>query len=634
MSMSHDPQQQPQESMPVPSSLLPEVLQRLGLSKDASSQDTIVTLIEDMKRPEWYVRANAVRKLGMFGAQAPLELLLAALDDPHVSVRANAVRALGQLPEERVPLERVQQALQDSEWQVRESAIIAAEQLGKLVPIASLQAAAWHDPDEMVREAAQRVLQRHYPEEFPAGAQRLPPATAVTRLISSIREIFTLRGDEHKQQIVLREGNSMQDTNYSTRPMSRVDGASPQARPPRRSKPARGPLWRTVGVSLAVIVVAINIVGWLLLTHSVQPHTQTGAGSGGQDTATAGVMPTSAAIAPGKTLYTYTPTYSASQPGSPDDMMSLGWSSDGKYIAVSAFDVTLLDAKSGKTVISLGGGNASAWVSWSPDGTRLITSSQDAKIWDVKTQRTLVTYTPAMNTAYQPPSSGNPMIRLSGGNMIYASSFSPDEKQVASAVNGNAYGFNVQIWDPTNGNHLRTLQIKANATAGDYINDVAWSPDGKYLAVASPNNGVSIWDTASWKIMHTLQGDGGITWAPKGDLIAATMGNNSVEVWNASTGQGQYSFQGQADQQGIDALSWSPDGRYIAVSGHDVRIWNTSTHKLFYIYTGHGNSPNLTIRSLAWSPDSTSIASLGTGMDVLAPHIGKAFGAVKVWIAG
>ncbi len=313
--------------------------------------------------------------------------------------------------------------------------------------------------------------------------------------------------------------------------------------------------------------------------------------------------------------------------------MSVGWSPAGNYISVSGIDFVLLNAANGKVARTLNSSSfASEWASWSADGKRLVSSSTVAQVWDVKTGRVLATFTPqsiAASTAH----GGNPMAVLSGGNMIYASAFSPDGKYVASAIDGNGIGYDVQIWNAATGAYIRTLQVKANANFNDYITQVGWSYDGKYIAAASPNNGVIVWDASTGERIYTKQGAFVMAWAPRSDLLAtAVNAHGLVEVWQATTGKVQFSFQGQTGSNNtVYALSWSPNGRYIAASGHNVRVWDVATNKLFGTYTGQGNDPNLYINGLAWSPDSTKIASLGTGMHITAPHHGYPLDAVKVW---
>lgn len=614
-----------------PPSLLPDLLRRLGLEKGQEAVPQVTNLVADLKHPAWYVRAAAVRELGKLGEQASPALILAALDDPHVSVRANAVLALGALGE-RAPVEQLVQALLlDSEWQVRESAALALETLGKFAPGAPLLAAL-HDPDIAVRQAASRALEQTYPELL-APDLSLPSKVPVWRFTNALTKSWQvlrpmLRHGHTVNSYIYEKEENMHETDFHAETTSYLNGKSSQPEPPQRSK---HPLWRTIGLGVAVAVVIINLLAWTLLTHTFRHSTQTGGVQVAHGSSPTNGTTSSQAGPLGKTLFTY-PAHGTAQ----DDFMSVGWSADGKYISVSGFDIKLLNAHNGQVVKTFDEEQSSVWANWSPDGTRLATSSQVVRIWDIKTGQVLATYTPKPAQASISTSQGNPMARLSGGNMVYDSAWSSDGKFIASAVNGNAYGFNVQVWNAATGAYVRTLQVKANATVDDYISQVAWSPDGRYIAASSPNNGVIVWDASTGQHVYTRQGASVMTWAPQGDLIASANSAGRVQVWQAATGAVQFSFQGQTGANGVAALAWSPNGKLIAASGQDVRIWDVTDNKLHYIYTGHGkpDAQNIfSISSLAWSPDSTEIASMEQGMHLITSHTGTLLDSVRVWIA-
>jgi Tol biopolymer transport system component len=603
-------------------SLLPELLRRLGLEKGQQGIPSQADLLADLKHPAWYVRATAVCALGRLGVLAPQADLLLALDDPHLSVRANAVLALSTLGE-RTPVERLIQVLQsDPEWQVRESAVLALASLGQLAREES-RWAALHDPDGKVREAARGALAQSRPALW-VGRSAQPEAAAKTHHSSSF--LRTLPGMARQDKTL--HAHSYQEVTMSEKDFSPGTTTSTGARgllvePQRRAK---HPVRRVVGLSLTAAVLMLMLLSWALLAHTLR------VGVHGSSVGAPGGSPTAGQSASqrfsGKTLFTYTPGT-----GTPDfgNLMTVGWSPEGNYISVSGLDVTLLNAANGKVVKNLNASSASVWASWSSDGTRLVSSSTVAQVWDVKTGQVLATFTPRSllaSTAH----GGGPLARLSGGNMIYASAFSPDGKYVASAIDGNGIGYDVQVWNAATGASIRTLQVKANANYSDYITQVGWSHDGRYIAAASPNNGVIVWDASTGQHVYTKQGADLMAWAPQADLLATTANATGlVQVWQATTGTVQSSFQGQAGGNTVYALSWSPNGTYIAASGHNVRVWDVTTNKLFGTYTGHGNDPGLSISGLAWSPDSTKIASLGTGMHVTAPHTGYPLDAVKVW---
>lgn len=612
---------------PIPPSRLPDLLRHLGLDQGTESAPQVSRLLADLKDPAWYVRARAVRELAKLGEQAPLEALLSALDDTHVSVRANAVRVLSELGT-RAPVERLVEALLgDSEWQVRESAALALETLGTHAPGGPLLDAL-HDPDTTVRHAAYHALEHIHPELLnPVGSaiQEKPAASGKTSA-QSWPAMPPVSSNGHRAHLHLYEKEgTMLDNNYATEVTAYTGGKSNSPEPPRQRKRKT---WRVVSLSIAAAIVIINLLAWSILTHTLRGGTHTGSSQvSSSSTPTAAVTPGVAGPL-GKTIFVYPPAGTTVS----DDFMSVGWSSDGKYVSLSELDVKLFNPSNGQLVKTFDEAQVSTWASWSPYGTRLATSSQTVQIWDIKTGRVLVTYTPKGAQAANLTSHSNQLVQHSGGNMIYASAWSADGKLIASAVDGNAYGYNVQVWNAATGAPVRTLQIKPGANIDDYITQVGWSADGKYLAAESPNDGVVVWDAVTGQRVYARPGAQALAWAPQGDLIASADSNGKVQVWQAATGTVQFSFQGQSSG-GVSALAWSPNGKYLAAAGQNVRVWDVAQNKLHYTYTGHGKHSNLAINSLAWSPDSTEIASMGVGMDVTAPHTGIPLDSIRVWIA-
>jgi len=158
----------PSEHAQVPTSLLPTVLQRLGLTPEqASSEPSLDDLRAQLKSDDWFRRAAAVRALGKQDTAIAVELLLAALDDQDASVRAAAVQALGNMGK-RIPLQRLMVTLHDTDWHVRETAVFVLAKQGPRVP-KEVVMPALHDADAAVREAAQFAL-RHLSTEESASA--------------------------------------------------------------------------------------------------------------------------------------------------------------------------------------------------------------------------------------------------------------------------------------------------------------------------------------------------------------------------------------------------------------------------------------------------------------------------------
>src|SRR5260370_36994212 len=80
----------------VPSSLLPTVLHRLGLTPEQNlSELSLDDLAAKLKNDDWEVRVAAVRALGKLAGGAHEELLVSSLEGQNRAVRAADMELLG-----------------------------------------------------------------------------------------------------------------------------------------------------------------------------------------------------------------------------------------------------------------------------------------------------------------------------------------------------------------------------------------------------------------------------------------------------------------------------------------------------------------------------------------------------------
>ncbi|XP_066956017.1 protein HIRA isoform X2 [Macrobrachium rosenbergii] len=110
---------------------------------------------------------------------------------------------------------------------------------------------------------------------------------------------------------------------------------------------------------------------------------------------------------------------------------------------------------------------------------------------------------------------------------------------------------------------------------GDIL-DVAWSPGDVWLASASVDNNVIIWNTAKWpEQVRVLRGHTGlvkgVTWDPVGRYLASQADDKSLRIWRtADWGTEEKIVEPFTECGGTTTVlrpSWSPDGQYL-VSAH------------------------------------------------------------------
>jgi small GTP-binding protein len=116
------------------------------------------------------------------------------------------------------------------------------------------------------------------------------------------------------------------------------------------------------------------------------------------------------------------------------------------------------------------------------------------------------------------------------------------------------------------------------------INQLKWSPNGRYLASSSNDKSIRIWDLTNGKCVSVLEGHKlavrSIAWSPDGDKIISGSDDANIYVWDVKTKKIIREIMDHT--HAVLNVAWSLDGKRIASSSFDktVRIWNSSFKRL------------------------------------------------------
>lgn len=189
--------------------------------------------------------------------------------------------------------------------------------------------------------------------------------------------------------------------------------------------------------------------------------------------------------------------------------------------------------------------------------------------------------------------------------------FSPDRKTLAACDD-----LIITLWDVDTGS-LRNRFEPFN----DQIFEMAFSPDGRWIAAASEEGHARIWDTMTGKLEHTLSAEDErmLSLVFSADSKSIVTGSENLRIWDVATGELQHTLSAPDDRSlsftamhergeypypaEIYTVDFTLDGKSL-VSGcpntATVCIWNTESWKLEHIIRGY--------YAACFSPDGKHLA--------------------------
>eukprot|EP00899_Mesostigma_viride_P016657 jgi/Mesvir1/24993/Mv16951-RA.1 len=133
--------------------------------------------------------------------------------------------------------------------------------------------------------------------------------------------------------------------------------------------------------------------------------------------------------------------------------------------------------------------------------------------------------------------------------------------------------FTIILWEPS----TSKTPIARLTGHQQLINQVYFSPNGQWIASASFDKSVKLWDGITGKFIASLRGHVApvyqLSWSADSRLLVSGSKDSTLKVWEVRTRKLKCDLPGHADE--VFAVDWSPDGEFVASGGKDkvLKLW-------------------------------------------------------------
>jgi RNA polymerase sigma factor (sigma-70 family) len=212
----------------------------------------------------------------------------------------------------------------------------------------------------------------------------------------------------------------------------------------------------------------------------------------------------------------------------------------------------------------------------SADGKRVISAADDRyiRVWDFETGKELQRFGPGpggfgLNARQSLAERSLAVVAASASGDLVAATFDEPE---------------IRLWNVATGNELPSIPIAGGEYPAFMAGALAFSPDGKFLAIGNVHGTLRLWNIKSGRLaiefgQRTTVGPGSsghcaLVFAPDGKSLAAVHhkpGKRNISLWDPRTGEelGTIATPGAS----VDRVVFSPDGNLLALSMSDHEVW-------------------------------------------------------------
>ncbi|GKT34567.1 Notchless protein homolog 1 [Aduncisulcus paluster] len=136
--------------------------------------------------------------------------------------------------------------------------------------------------------------------------------------------------------------------------------------------------------------------------------------------------------------------------------------------------------------------------------------------------------------------------------------------------------FTLFLWRPSATKRLKKPTARMTGHQQP-VNHVLFSPNGLYVASASFDHHVKIWNGQTGRFVCSFRGHVGpvykVAWSSDSRYLVSCSKDSTVKLWDLAAKKLKTDLPGHADE--VFALDWSPDGSGVVSGGRDkiVKLW-------------------------------------------------------------
>ena len=191
---------------------------------------------------------------------------------------------------------------------------------------------------------------------------------------------------------------------------------------------------------------------------------------------------------------------------------------------------------------------------------------------------------------------------------VYDIAYSPDGKWMATA-SGDPGIFGVaKLWSAEANGTVKP--VRELVETQDVVFSVAFSPDSKKIATAGADRTIRVFEVETGKLLVQIEDHAdwifAVAFSPDGKRLASASRDKTCKVFDVEKKESLVTFPGHA--QPVYTVAFAPDGKAVATGGEDnrIRFWNPDNDaRQIREISGFGG----TVFRLRFTPDGQAIVA-------------------------